>query len=39
MSLKRTMIYLDSEDHRALFERAFKESRVYCSPRIQTVGR
>lgn len=27
MPLKKTMIYLDPEDHRALFERALDESR------------
>jgi hypothetical protein len=27
MTLKRTMIFLDPEDHRALFERALEESR------------
>jgi len=27
MALKRTMIFLDPEDHRALFERALEESR------------
>jgi hypothetical protein len=27
MALKRTMIFLDPEDHRALFERALDESR------------
>jgi hypothetical protein len=27
VTLKRTMIFLDPEDHRALFERALEESR------------
>jgi len=27
MALKRTMVFLDREDHRALFERALDESR------------
>ncbi len=27
MALKRTMVFLDQEDHRALFERALDESR------------
>lgn len=28
MTLKRTMVFLDPEDHRALFERALDESRM-----------
>ncbi len=27
MAMKKTMIFLDPEDHRALFERALEESR------------
>ncbi len=36
MTLKRTMIYLDAEDHRALSERAFEESRT--SPQRVTMA-